>query len=40
VLAASGVTTLTITPGGGSPEEQKAGLRTAVEALERSGVGS
>ncbi|MDX6220096.1 MAG: hypothetical protein QOJ48_1777, partial [Frankiales bacterium] len=39
VLAASGVTTLTITPGG-SPEEQKAGLRTAVEALELSGVGS
>ena len=39
-LAASGVTTLTITPGGGSPEEQKAGLRTAVEALELSGCGS
>ncbi len=40
VLAASGVTTLTITPGGWTPEEQKAGLRTAVEALELSGVGS
>jgi F420-dependent oxidoreductase-like protein len=40
VLAASGVTTLTVTPGGSSPEEQHAGLRTAVEALELAGVGS
>jgi F420-dependent oxidoreductase-like protein len=39
-LAASGVTTLTITPGGASVDEQKAGLRTAVEALELAGVGS
>ena len=40
VLAASGVTTLTLSPFGASLEEKLAGLRTAVEALERSGVGS
>ena len=40
VLAASGVTTLTITPSQGDLEEKKATLRTAVEALELSGVGS
>ncbi|MGZ4616100.1 MAG: LLM class F420-dependent oxidoreductase [Actinomycetes bacterium] len=39
VLAASGVTTLTITPSGGSIEERLAGLTTAVEALELAGVG-
>ena len=40
VLAASGVTTLTVTPSNGGMEEKKAALRTAVEALELSGVGS
>jgi F420-dependent oxidoreductase-like protein len=39
-LAASGVTTLTLSPFAGSLEERKATLRTAVEALELSGVGS
>jgi F420-dependent oxidoreductase-like protein len=39
-LAASGVTTLTLSPFTGSLEERKATLRTAVEALELSGVGS
>ena len=39
-LAASGVTTLTVTPAGGSVDEQKAALRTAVEALELSGCAS
>jgi len=40
VLAASGVTTLTLSPFAASLEEKKATLRTAVEALELSGVGS
>jgi F420-dependent oxidoreductase-like protein len=40
VLAASGVTTLTITPSTGDINERKAALRTAVEALELAGVGS
>ena len=39
VLAASGVTTLTVSPFGSSLDERKAALRTAVEALELSGVG-
>ncbi len=39
VLAASGVTTLTITPSGSTVEERQAALRTAVEALELSGAG-
>jgi F420-dependent oxidoreductase-like protein len=38
-LAASGVTTLTLSPFVGSLEERKATLRTAVEALELAGVG-
>jgi F420-dependent oxidoreductase-like protein len=38
-LAASGVTTLTLSPFTGSIEERKATLRTAVEALELAGVG-
>jgi F420-dependent oxidoreductase-like protein len=40
VLAASGVTTLTITPSTGDINERKAALKTAVEALELAGVGS
>ncbi|MGB8652619.1 MAG: LLM class F420-dependent oxidoreductase [Mycobacteriales bacterium] len=40
LLAASGVTTLTITPSVGDLEERKRTLRVAVDALERSGVGS
>ena len=40
VLAASGVTTLTVTPTVGDIEAKKATLRTAAEALELSGVGS
>jgi alkanesulfonate monooxygenase SsuD/methylene tetrahydromethanopterin reductase-like flavin-dependent oxidoreductase (luciferase family) len=40
VLAASGVTTLTLSPFTGSLDERRATLRTAVEALELSGVGS
>ena len=40
VLAASGVTTLTITPTSADLEGGKATLRTAVEALELAGVGS
>lgn len=40
VLAASGVTTLTVTPSVGDIEAKKATLRTAAEALELSGVGS
>ncbi len=40
VLAASGVTTLTLSPSGASVQERLATLRTAVEALELSGVGS
>ncbi len=40
VLAAGGVTTLTVSPFGASQQEKLASLRTAVEALERSGVGS
>jgi F420-dependent oxidoreductase-like protein len=39
-LAASGVTTLTLSPFAGSIEEKRATLRTAVEALELAGVGS
>ena len=39
-LAASGVTTLTLSPMVGSLDERKAALRTAVEALELAGVGS
>jgi F420-dependent oxidoreductase-like protein len=39
VLAAAGVTTLTLTPFTGDVEERKATLRTAVEALELAGVG-
>lgn len=39
VLAASGVTTLTLSPFTGTLEERKATLRTALEALELSGVG-
>ena len=39
-LAASGVTTLTLSPFATSLDERKAVLRTAVEALELSGVGS
>jgi F420-dependent oxidoreductase-like protein len=39
-LAASGVTTLTLSPFAGSIEEKRAMLRTAVEALELAGVGS
>ena len=39
-LAASGVTTLTLSPFAGSIEQRTATLRTAVEALELAGVGS
>ncbi len=39
-LAESGVTTLTLSPFTGTLEERKATLRTALEALELSGVGS
>ena len=39
-LAASGVTTLTLSPMVGTLDERKATLRTAVEALELAGVGS
>lgn len=39
-LAASGVTTLTLSPFTGTLEERKATLRTALDALELSGVGS
>ncbi|MEX2291990.1 MAG: LLM class F420-dependent oxidoreductase [Mycobacteriales bacterium] len=39
-FAASGVTTLTLSPFAGSLDERKATLRTALDALERSGVGS
>ncbi len=39
VLAASGVTTLTLSPFTGTLDERKATLRTALEALELSGVG-
>ena len=38
-LAASGVTTLTLSPFGATLEERVATLRTAVESLELSGVG-
>ncbi len=38
-LAGSGVTTLTLSPFGATLEERLASLRTAVEALEQSGVG-
>ena len=40
VLAASGVTTLTVTPSAGDLEERKRTLRVAVEALELAGVGT
>jgi len=39
VLAASGVTTLTLATYAGSLEDKRATLRTAVEALEVAGVG-
>jgi len=39
VLSAAGVTTLTLSPFTGDSSERKATLRTAVEALELSGVG-
>lgn len=39
-LAAAGVTTLILTPVTPSVDQSKAALRTAVEALELSGVGS
>ena len=39
-LAASGVTTLTVSPYGATLEERSAALRTAVDALDRAGVGS
>ncbi len=39
VLAASGVTTLTLSPFAGPLDERKGALRTAVEALELSGAG-
>ena len=39
VLAAGGVTTLTLSPFVGSLDERRATLRTAVEALDLSGVG-
>ena len=38
VLAASGVTTLTISPFGATQQDKIASLRTAVEALEAAGV--
>ena len=38
-LAASGVTTLTVSPFGGTQQAKLASLRTAVEALELAGVG-
>ena len=38
VLAASGVTTLTVSPFGATQADKLAGLRTAVEALEAAGV--
>ena len=38
VLAASGVTTLTVSPFGATQADKIAGLRTAVEALEAAGV--
>ncbi|MBC7373427.1 MAG: LLM class flavin-dependent oxidoreductase, partial [Frankiales bacterium] len=37
-LAASGVTTLTVSPFGASQQDKIASLRTAVEALELAGV--
>ena len=37
-MAASGVTTLTLSPMSGTLEERKAALRTAVEAAEQAGV--
>jgi alkanesulfonate monooxygenase SsuD/methylene tetrahydromethanopterin reductase-like flavin-dependent oxidoreductase (luciferase family) len=40
VLAGAGVTTLTLSPFTGDIDERKATLRTAVDALELSGVGS
>ena len=40
VLAASGVTTLTVSPFGADQQAKLDSLRTAVEALELSGVGS
>ena len=38
VLAASGVTTLTVSPFGATQQDKTASLRTAVEALEAAGV--
>jgi hypothetical protein len=40
MLAASGVTTCALAPHGGSVEEKLNALTVAVEALDRSGVGS
>ncbi len=39
-LAASGVTTLTVSPFGATPQDRLASLHTAVRALELAGVGS
>ncbi len=39
VLAPAGVTTLTLSPFAGTPGRAQGHLRTAVEALELSGVG-
>jgi F420-dependent oxidoreductase-like protein len=39
-FAEAGVGTLSITPHGATPEERITALRTAAEALEKSGVGS
>jgi hypothetical protein len=40
MLAASGMTTCALAPHGGSVEEKLNALTVAVEALDRSGVGS
>jgi len=39
ILAKSGVTTLTLSPFGATQQDKMDSLRTAVEALELSGVG-
>jgi hypothetical protein len=39
-FAAAGVTTLSLAPYGGNADERIAALRTAAEALDKSGVGS
>jgi alkanesulfonate monooxygenase SsuD/methylene tetrahydromethanopterin reductase-like flavin-dependent oxidoreductase (luciferase family) len=38
-FAAAGVTTLSLSPYGASDDERLAALRTAAEALDKSGVG-